>query len=1423
MLKISLNTAIGRLIIAAAGLVALMLLPLALFAQEDGTIKYAENDTGPVATYTAVDPEGKAIVWSLDGDDEGAFTITGGVLSFAASPNFEVPTDDGGGNVYSVIVQAGDGGATPAPLPVTVEVTDVEEQGTVTLGNLQPQAGVGLTASLTDPDGTIALTTWKWESSSGGSSWTEIETATDATYQPVDGNVGMLLRATASYNDGEGDDKSAMAVSANAVRGSKVSNTPPEFKDAEDMDVEMLEREVAENTPAGEPVGDPAVATDAEDDTLTYTLEGDAAASFTIDVATGQLRTKDPLDADAETASYMVTVRATDPSGGTTNSDTVDVTITVTGVDEDPSITAGDSAKDHLETAMDLLLATYEATDPESSALTWDVSGADSGKFDISAGGQLSFKAAPDFEALGDADGDNVYEVTVEVTDTGNNTATRDVTVKVTNADEEGAIALSGLQPRVDVPFSATLTDPDGGESNVTWQWARDACPDAATTIEDDAVLSTQAGYTPVAADVGRMLCVRATYADAHGEGKSAQATSANAVQGDLGNKAPAFPDQDMDTEGDQTAQERTVPENTLAAMTIGVEVMATDPNGDVLQYTLGGPDAASFAITRADGQLSTKAALDFEDKETYTVEVTATDSSNARATVMVTIKVTDLDESPELMGDDEVEYAENDTGPVATYTAVDPEGKAIVWSLDGDDEGAFTITGGVLSFAASPNFEVPTDDGGGNVYSVIVQAGDGGATPAPLPVTVEVTDVEEQGTVTLGNLQPQAGVGLTASLTDPDGTIALTTWKWESSSGGSSWTEIETATDATYQPVDGNVGMLLRATASYNDGEGDDKSAMAVSANAVRGSKVSNTPPEFKDAEDMDVEMLEREVAENTPAGEPVGDPAVATDAEDDTLTYTLEGDAAASFTIDVATGQLRTKDPLDADAETASYMVTVRATDPSGGTTNSDTVDVTITVTGVDEDPSITAGDSAKDHLETAMDLLLATYEATDPESSALTWDVSGADSGKFDISAGGQLSFKAAPDFEALGDADGDNVYEVTVEVTDTGNNTATRDVTVKVTNADEEGAIALSGPQPRVDVPFSATLTDPDGGESNVTWQWARDACPDAATTIEDDAVLSTQAGYTPVAADVGRMLCVRATYADAHGEGKSAQATSANAVQADLGNKAPAFPDQDMDTEGDQTAQERTVLENTAADMPIGDPVMATDPNEDILRYTLGGTDAMSFAIDMTNGHLSTKAALDFEEETTYTVEVTATDSSNASATVMVTIKVTDDDEQPVISEGGLVVTGRSRVDYEENGTDAVATYTASGPDAAMARWSLSGADARRFSIDAGGVLTFRTSPDFGSPRDTDANNVYMVTVVATDGTNTDTQTVAVTVTEVDETVESDLKTRYDANENGKIDKSEVYTAIDDYLDGGAGAINRADVYTVIDFYFDDNS
>ena len=93
-------------------------------------------------------------------------------------------------------------------------------------------------------------------------------------------------------------------------------------------------REVPENTAAGENIGAPVAATDADTgDTLTYTLGGADMASFDIEDTTGQLMTKAALDyeapADADTDNaYEVTVTASD--GNAADDATIAVTITVT-------------------------------------------------------------------------------------------------------------------------------------------------------------------------------------------------------------------------------------------------------------------------------------------------------------------------------------------------------------------------------------------------------------------------------------------------------------------------------------------------------------------------------------------------------------------------------------------------------------------------------------------------------------------------------------------------------------------------------------------------------------------------------------------------------------------------------------------------------------------------------------------------------------------------------------------------------------------------------------------------------------------------------------------------------------------------------------------------------------------------------------
>ena len=151
------------------------------------------------------------------------------------SPNFEMPAD--ADNVYEVTLSA-TAGLDMDELDVTVTVTNVDEDGTVTLwagtdALTTPQVGEEITAQVTDSDGNpgdtlpIAMDTvidaanitgWEWASSDAvDGTFTAISGATSAAYTPMDTDADMYLQATAMYTDNHGADKTEMVVTTNAV------------------------------------------------------------------------------------------------------------------------------------------------------------------------------------------------------------------------------------------------------------------------------------------------------------------------------------------------------------------------------------------------------------------------------------------------------------------------------------------------------------------------------------------------------------------------------------------------------------------------------------------------------------------------------------------------------------------------------------------------------------------------------------------------------------------------------------------------------------------------------------------------------------------------------------------------------------------------------------------------------------------------------------------------------------------------------------------------------------------------------------------------------------------------------------------------------------------------------------------------------
>jgi Ca2+-binding RTX toxin-like protein len=213
-------------------------------------------------------------------------------------------------------------------------------------------------------------------------------------------------------------------------------------------------------------------------------------------------------------------------------------------------------------------------------------------------------------------------------------------------------------------------------------------------------------------------------------------------------------------------------------------------------------------------------------------------------------------------------------------------------------------------------------------------------------------------------------------------------------------------------------------------------------------------------------------------------------------------------------------------------------------------------------------------------------------------------------------------------------------------------------------------------------------------------------------------------------------------------------------------------------------------------------IAATDPdNGQVITYSIaGGTDAALFTIDPATGVLAFITSPDFEApadvggDNVYDVIVRASDNYGAFDQQSLSISVTDaaDGSAPIITSNGGGAT--AAVGISENAT-LVTTVQASDADGTSPTFSIAGgADAALFTIDPlTGVLSFVSAPDFEAPGDLDGNNIYDVIVQASDGSNVDSQQIAVMIGNINDNVP--VITSNGAGTTASVNVSENATAV----------------------------
>ena len=216
-------------------------------------------------------------------------------------------------------------------------------------------------------------------------------------------------------------------------------------------------RSVSENTEAGVDIGSPVVATDDNDISLTYWLSGTDAASFDIDLTSGQLKTKAALHYETK-ASYEVTLNASD--GRLVDEIIVIIKIINVAVDAPANsvprfIDGSNTTRSVAEnTARGVNIGSpITAIDADDESLTYTLKGRDAASFHIDrTTGQLRTNATLDYETK------RTYTVTVTVSD-GSDTDTITGTINVTDVDDQKspAITLTSRPPLMETTLNGSI------------------------------------------------------------------------------------------------------------------------------------------------------------------------------------------------------------------------------------------------------------------------------------------------------------------------------------------------------------------------------------------------------------------------------------------------------------------------------------------------------------------------------------------------------------------------------------------------------------------------------------------------------------------------------------------------------------------------------------------------------------------------------------------------------------------------------------------------------------------------------------------------------------------------------------------------------------------------------------------------------
>ena len=741
-----------------------------------------------------------------------------------------------------------------------------------------------------------------------------------------------------------------------------------------------------------------------------------------------------------------------------------------------------------------------------------------------------------------------------------------------------------------------------------------------------------------------------------------------------------------------------------------------TDPDMDALSITVNSVPAGG-SLNKANGDLiSSGNTLSVEDLTglTFTPDAnvssdivvlgslsyTVTDTKGGSASSTVTISVNALQDPPTIDSDSTVSIDENNT-VVLSVAGNDVDEDTLVYSISGgSDSDLFQIdsSSGELSFLNKADFEQPSDSDTNNQYEVEVTVNDGNGNMVTQNLVITVTD--KDSIITLSNLsldENSAGTNIGSLSSYIDDTSSTDTVSYSVSGTGSELFEV----------VEGELKLKDDSSADF-----EILSSYALTITATSGT--ANTAFDFNitinDVNDSPTAITLSSIGVSEKIdGAVVGTISTADQDAGDTHTYAISDDR-----FEIVDGSLKLK-----AGNTVEYV-----TEPS----------VAITITSTDsagvefsQDFSILVGSiqlSSNEFGENSDGAIVGTLSITDPDfTSNVTYTLTGDDSDFFEL-VNNQLKLKDGntADFETKA------TYNLTITADDDEANSASLDYTINVTNVNEQPTSIAVGSTSFNENSLSETIgvistADDDSNDSHTYELSGADAesfeIVSSSLKLKD----SISANY-----EVKNSYAITITSTDSGGLTTSEDfSLTVNDV-----NDAPSA----IEVSNLQTN------ENSIGALLDNIVITDEDAASETYTYEISGDDADSFEVVEDQLKVKSGVSLDYETKASYSITLTATDSTNLSISKDLTITATN------LNDNAPIFTSASSFNLVEN-ENLVGTVTATDADGnSNLTYSISGGDdASLFSIDSStGQLTLQSATSAITSTETPADQTIVVTV-----------------------------------------------------------------------------